>query len=152
MRSRFPLFLAGVGVLALAFAAACDDSSAYEPPGIQPQIVTVIGPAGATVVCHPVDTGGNCPLPITVTFRLPKEQFVTRAVVRFQGDGSDVGYDRIYAVSPTYGNDGADVTVTVDADIPATILRRNALFTYSVVLVTGAGAKSPASTLTVSVT
>lgn len=132
-------------------AAACNDSSTYEAPGVQPQIVSATGPAGSTVVCHPVDTGGNCPLPIKVTFRLPKDQFVTRAIIRFQSDGSDVGVDRFYAVPPTYGED-QDVTITIDADIPATILRRNALFTYSVVLVTGAGAKSAASTLTVSVT
>ena len=149
---RFPAFLASVAVAVTLGSAACNDSSAYEPPGIQPQVVTITGPAGATVVCHPVDTGGNCPLPVTIAFRLPKDHFVTRAIIRFQGDGNDVGIDRFYAVDPTYGKDGEEVSIVVDADIPSTILRRNALFTYSVVLVTGAGAKSAASTLTVSVT
>jgi len=145
-------FLSSLLSLAFVAAAACNDSSTYEPPGIQPQIITATGPTGATVVCHPVDSGGNCPLPITVAFRLPKDQFVTRAIVRFQGDGSDIGIDRTYSVDPASGNDGADVSLTIEADIPATILRRNALFTYTVVLVTGAGAKSTASTLTISVT
>ena len=53
----------------------------------------------------------------------------------------------------TYGQgDGVDVNLDFEADIPTTILRQNALFTYTVKLVTGAGAVSPASTLTVSVT
>lgn len=149
-----PLFLLLAG-LALRPVIACDNSSANideVDPAQVPQIISVAGPAGGGVRCHPADTGGNCPLPITVTFRLPKDQFVTRAVVAFQGDGSDVGVDRYYAVPNTFGEDGADVVLAIDADIPTTILRQNALFTYTVRLITGTGAKSVVTTLTISVT
>ena len=44
------------------------------------------------------------------------------------------------------------MTVTVNAAIPTDILRRGALYTYEVRLVTGAGGVSLPTTLTVSVT
>lgn len=138
---------------------ACDNSSStYDPklhdPDFQPQIVSVTGPSGLR--CRPADTGGNCPLPIKVTFKLREGEFITKAVVAFQGDGSDTGADRYYAIPFTYGQgtaaDSAAVTLDIDADIPTTILRQNALFTYTVRLITGNGAESSVSTLTVSVT
>lgn len=153
MRSAFlALSLLGLAVLAASPLFACDNSSSiYEPPGVQPQRVRVAGPGN--VLCHPADTGGNCPLPLKVTFQLPQGEYIAKAIVTFQGDGTDTGTDRYYAVPYTYGQgDGVDITLEVDADLPATILRQNALFTYTVRLVTGAGAQSVASTLTVSVT
>jgi hypothetical protein len=130
---------------------ACNDSNGFDSPELQPQIVTASGPKGGVVACDPATVGGQCPLPVTVTFRLPKEQFVSKAYVRFQGDGSDTGVDRGYTLPQTFGNDAADVVVTVPAAIPPTILRRSALFTYTIRLVSGIGKESTPSTLTVSV-
>ena len=143
-------------VLVLAFGlsaiVACNESDGFTEPGPIPQIVNASGPAGAVVTCDPRTAGGGCPLPITVRFRLPEDQFVWKAYVRFQGDGSDLGVDRGYPLERTFGKgDSADVPVTVNASIPPTILRRGALFTYSVRLVTGTGEESATSTLTVSV-
>lgn len=155
MRSAIcALTLLGVAVIAASPLFACDNSSSiYEPPGVEPQKVRVVGPTGGGVRCHPADTGGNCPLPLKITFQLPQGEFVAKAIVTFQGDGNDTGVDRYYAIPYTYGQgDGVDVTLDMEADIPTTILRQNALFTYTVRLVTGAGAQSAVSTLTVSVT
>lgn len=148
------LFLALAATAASTSLFACDNSSStYEPPGVRPQHFNVTGPAGGGVRCHPADTGGNCPLPLKLTFQLPKGEFVAKAIVTFQGDGSDTGVDRYYAVPFTYGQgEGTDVTFDLEADIPTTILRQNALFTYSVRVITGSGAESDATTLTVSVT
>lgn len=152
MRSVFcALFLTLAAAASPLFA--CDNSSSIvDPVGVKPDVKAVTGPAGGGVRCHPADTGGNCALPIKVTFTLPKGEFIAKAIVSFQGDGSDTGVDRYYAVPFTYGQDATEVTLDIDADIPTTILRQNALFTYTVRLVTGAGAESDVSTLTVSVT
>jgi hypothetical protein len=157
VRFLFSLIL-GAGLV----AAACDNKSdIYEDPGIQPQIVSAAGPAGGAVTCHPVDsvvdgghigTGGNCALDVQVTFHLPQGQFVDKAIVAFEGDGSDVGIDRHYPVANTFGQGDTDVTVKIPIEVPPSILRENALFTYTVKLVTGAGAQSVATTLTISVT
>jgi hypothetical protein len=154
VRRVFCALFLGLAAAAASPLFACDNSSSiYEPPGVEPQRVRVVGPPGATLHCRPTETGGNCPLPLKVTFQLPQGEFIAKAIVTFQGDGSDTGVDRYYAVPYTYGQgDGVDVTMEVDADIPTTILRENALFTYTVTLVTGAGARSTATTLTVSVT
>src|SRR5690606_16419496 len=100
--------------------------------------------------------GGNCPLPINVTFRLAEPHFVSKAIVRFQGDGSDEGVDRNYPIEDPFEKgagkgEGVDVSIVVDARVPGTILRRGALLTYGVRLLTGAGEESTPSTLTVSV-
>jgi hypothetical protein len=132
--------------------AACNDSNGFTPQGPRPQIVTAVGPKDGIVVCDPATVGGVCPLGINVTFRLTQGEFVTKALVRFQGDGSDTGVDRGYVLDHKLGQgDSVDVPVTINASIPPTILRRGALFTYSVRLVTGAGEESTPSTLTVSV-
>jgi hypothetical protein len=137
-------------LLALALAA-CDDESTGAPPGPPPQIVAVAGPANGIVACDPAATGGTCALPITITFRLPEPEFVWKAYVRFQGDGTDAGVDRGYLLPYTIGKGGADVQVVVNANVPPNLLRRGALFTYSVRLMTGSGAESPSTTLSVSV-
>jgi hypothetical protein len=133
-------------------AWGCNDSSGFTPPGPKPQIVSAVGPKDGVVSCDPAVVGGNCPLPINITFRLAQGDLVTRALVRFQGDGSDTGVDRAFPLPNVVGKgESVDVPVTVSASIPPTILRRGALFTYSVRLVTGAGDESQPSTLTVSV-
>jgi hypothetical protein len=154
--------------LALAFAlalagAACNDGTAVTQTAFQPQIVTAQGPQGGVVTCDPTTAGGNCALPIAVTFRLPQGQFVWKAFVRFHGDGSDDGVDHGYPLQAepdagtsqvaglVFGNGDTPVTVNVAASVPPTILRRGALFTYTVRLVSGNGVESQASTLTVSV-
>ncbi len=135
-----------------ASVAACTDSSEYVVPGPRPQIVSVTGPKDAIVMCDPSKVGGACALPISVRFRLPEDQFVSKALVRFQGDGSAQGVDRAYVLEPTFGKGNAtDVDLTVNASVPPTILRTGALFTYTVRLVTGAGEESSVSTLTVSI-
>lgn len=143
MRHLAPLALALIAV-------ACNESNEVQDNPSPPTIVSVSGPKDGIVTCDPKVGGGVCPIAINVVFRLPKDQFVTKAIVRFQGDGSDIGVDRHYQVEPTFGQDG-DVPLTVNASIPPTILRTGALFTYTVRLVTGIGSESPASTLTVSV-
>ena len=50
------------------------------------------------------------------------------------------------------GQDATDVSVTIDAAVPTDILRRGALYTYEVRLISGTGAVSVPSTLTISVT
>jgi hypothetical protein len=154
------LLTATVG--ATAVTAGCDNKSdIYEDKGVEPQIVSAAGPAGGAVTCHPVDsvvdgghigTGGNCPIEIQVTFHLPAGQFVDKAIVAFEGDGSDVGLERHYELANTFGQDNTDVLVKIPAEVPPSILRENALFTYTVKLVTGTGAQSVATTLTISVT
>jgi hypothetical protein len=104
-----------------------------------------------------------------VIFRLPADQFVWKALVRFQGDGSDLGVDRDYSigtprvapdggplpdriVAPTFGKGpDVDVPVAIDAIVPPTVLRNGALLTYTVRLLTGAGAESSPTPLTVSI-
>jgi hypothetical protein len=158
----------------LGVAAACTDSQGFDDPNLPevPKIVTASGPPGAVVACANDSTdggsfdsgaqpGGTCPLPLQITFRLPKQQFVWKAIVRFRGDGSDDGIDRAYTlanmsdagllVGQVFGNDAADVVADVNALVPDTIVRRGALFTYTVRLVSGAGFESQPSTLTVSV-
>lgn len=121
-------------------------------PGPRPQIVQVTGPKDSTVACDPKAVGGACALPISVTFRLQADQFVQKALVRFQGDGSDQGVDRAYLLDQVFGKGNEEaVSLTVNASIPPTIVRPGALFTYTVRLVTGAGEESAAATLTVSV-
>ncbi len=148
------LFLVGLIAAAAPFlpllVSACNDSSEYEVAPPRPQITKVEGPTGNAVLCDPATTGGVCPLAIKVTFRLPEDQLVTKAIVRFQGDGNDIGVDRAYALPVTYGKGDADVPLAFEALLPATILRRSALFTYSIRLVTGRGEESAATTLTVS--
>lgn len=138
-------------LLAAFLVVACNESDVAHEPLPEPQIISVTGPKDGIVTCEPKAGGGACPIAISYVFRLPEAQFVQKAIVRFQGDGSDVGVDRQYALEPTFGKNDGDVPVVVNASIPPTILRTGALFTYSVRLVTGAGGESPASTLTVSV-
>lgn len=134
-------------------AAACNDSKGYDEPGPRPLIISVAGPKDSIVQCNPEATGGACPVPVSVTFRLPEDQFIRKAYVRFQGDGSDDGVDRGYPLESAYGKgDAVDTTVTINAAVPATILRAPALFTYTVRLVTGLGEESSPTTLTISVT
>jgi hypothetical protein len=142
---RTPLF-----ALVLAIAA-CDDEGTGAPPGPAPQIVAVAGPANGIVACDPAATGATCPLAITITFRLTEPEFVWKAYVRFQGDGTDRGVDRGYLVPYTIGKGTNDVQVVVNANVPPNLLRRGAQFTYSVRLVTGSGAESSSTTLSVSV-
>jgi hypothetical protein len=114
--------------------------------------VDAAGPKDAVVACEPKAVGGACPLAIRVTFRLREDQFVNKAIVRFQGDGGDVGVDRAYLLNATFGKgEAVDVSVTINANVPPAILQRGALFTYTVRLVTGQGEESATSTLTVSV-
>jgi hypothetical protein len=134
-----------------AMNAGCNDSAGYSEPAPRPQIVGVQGPKDAVVTCDPKTTGGACPVAISVTFRLPEDQFVWKAYVAFQGDGSDDGVDRPYLLEYTYGRGSADVGVTINAGIPPTILNRSQLFSYSVRLVTGLGEESAAAKLSVSV-
>jgi hypothetical protein len=137
---------------ALGCIVGCNTSNEYSEPGPRPQILNAAGPKDAVVSCDPATVGGACPLPVSVTFRLPEDQFVWKALVRFQGDGSDQGVDRAYLLDQVFGKGSAkDVSVTVNANIPPNIVRTGALFTYTVRLVTGAGEESTVSTLTVSV-
>lgn len=166
MRSTLCALFVGVSALGLGLVAlgstgaaivACDNSSStYDDEkydaSFRPQIISVTGPVGGGVSCRPVDAGGNCPLPLKVTFRLPAGQYIAKAIVTFQGDGSDIGIDRFYAVPFTFGQDGTDVVLEIPAEVPTTILRTNALFTYTVRVITGAGSESIRTTLTVSVT
>jgi len=140
-------------VLSSVLLLACNDSKEYVTPGPVPQITKVSGPAVASASCTPSDGGGGgCGLMVTVQFRLADGSFVTKAIVRFEGDQNDTGVDHGYVVSPTVGKgDSTDVSVVVDAQIPATILRAGALYTYSIRLLTGAGDESLATTLSVSV-
>jgi hypothetical protein len=138
-------------VLPLFALAACESTSGSSVPGDPPQIVTASGPTGGVVTCDPATAGGNCPLPLAITFRLPKGEFVSKVIVTFQGDGSDTGIDRAFTVPNTFGNGDTPVVVNVVSSVPSTIVRRGALFTYTVRLITGQGAESSPSTLTVSV-
>lgn len=131
---------------------ACNSSDGYSEPGPRPQVVSVVGPRDNVVVCDPAAVGGACAFTLDIAFRLPEDQFVWRAYVRFQGDGSDDGVDRGYLTTVAYGKgSGADANVSINANVPPTILRRGALFTYSVRLVTGAGEESTPATLSLSV-
>lgn len=162
---RFLFLTAAVAVFPIA--VACTDTSAdVDATGPDPVIVAVTGPTNNVVQCNdPVtltdagtlvdpkeNLGGNCPIVLEITFHLPAGQFVNKARVRFQGDGSNVGVDRDYALPQTFGQDSADVKLTVNAAVPTTILRRGALYSYEVRLVTAAGGVSLPTTLTVSVT
>jgi hypothetical protein len=132
-------------------ACSISSSADYVDPGPRPEIVRVEGPLNSTVVCDPDKTGGACPLAITVSFRLPEDQFVRKAYVRFEGDGNDVGVDRGYSVESTYGLGQAEANVKVTAAVPSTILCSRSLFRYSVRLVTGLGAESSPSKVEVTV-
>lgn len=140
-------------VLSLVLLAACNDSKEYNPPGPVPQIQSATGPTGAVATCDLADGGGgNCPLEVKVTFRLAEGSFVTKAILTFAGDQDDDGVDHAYVLPPTYGlGPSTDVTVTIPALIPATILRSGALYTYSVRLLTGAGDTSLSTSLSVTV-
>ena len=165
-----------LSLLSALGAVGCNDGKAVTDTELQPQIVTASGPANGVVTCDPLVTGGVCALPISLTFRLPANQFVWKAYVRFHGDGSDTGVDHAYLLRCTDADAGADagvgagcadhpseifgkgtlptdpaVPVSFSAEIPPTILRKGALFTYTVRLVSGNGVESQASTLTVSV-
>jgi hypothetical protein len=164
------LFLPALPALAasvFAIAVGCTDTSAdIDVTGPQPQIIAAVGPANGVVACNdPVVTtdagtlvdagenlGGNCPISVKLTFHLPPGQFVNKALIRFQGDGSSDGIDRGFTLPQTFGQGTTDVSVTVDAAVPTDILRRGALYTYEVRLISGAGAVSLPTTLTVSVT
>jgi hypothetical protein len=143
--------LPSVAPVLLVASAACNDSDGFTSPDLAPQIVTVSGPQGGVVTCDPATAGGNCPLPLAITFRLPQGQVVTKAYVRFLGNGSDTGVPQGYTLPPTMGDDATNVVVNVAASIPPTILGTGSLFTYAVRLVTGIGKESSESTLTVSV-
>ncbi len=134
-----------------ALVTGCATSSDYHEPGPLPQITNVTAPK--TLTCEQRASGGACPITISVKFRLPEDQFVSRALVRFQTDGSDIGVDRTYALEYVFGlGTSADVGVTIQAFVPPTVLRPgSALYTYSVRLMTGAGEESVPTTLTVSV-
>ena len=138
--------------LSTVLIGGCAETSGDADQGPRPQIVAVSGPKSAVVVCDPATTGGSCPLPIEVTFRLAEDQFVWKAYVRFQGDGGDDGVDRGYLLERTSGRGDVDTAVTVNASIPPTILRtEGALFRYTVRLVTGAGEESAETPLSISV-
>lgn len=131
---------------------ACNDSKGYDEPSTSLRIVSISGPKDNVVHYDPNSNSGACPLPLGVVFRLPEDQVVTRAYVRFQGDGGDLGVDRGFLVEQTHGKGlDEDASVTVHAAVPPTILRTDALFTYSVRLVTANGDESPESTQTVTV-
>jgi hypothetical protein len=140
----------GSSAVALLLAlSACNDSKGYSEPGPRPQIVDVTAPA--SVECNSALSGGACPLQIGVTFRLPEDQFVWKAYVRFQADGSDFGVDRGYLLPNTYGlGDTQDVVVGVSADVPPSLVGSETLH-YTVRLVTGAGEHSEESAETVTV-
>ena len=144
-------------VIVGASAAGCNDSKGYDEPGPRPQIVRVEGPSLAgtdardSVACDPDVTGGSCDLPVTVYFRLPADQFVWKAYVRFETDGSDVGFDRAYLVERSFGLGDAEQSVAVAARVPPNILRVGALLRYSVRLVSGSGEESVPVTLPLSV-
>jgi hypothetical protein len=133
--------------------AACDESNGDSAPRVRPQIIAASGPKDSVLACDPKASGGSCPLPISVTFRLPKDQFVWKALVRFDGDGSETGVDRGYVIPNTFGEgEGVDVVVTVNAGLPPTILQRGGPpFRYGIRLLTGAGVESTTSTLAISV-
>jgi hypothetical protein len=139
--------------------AACTDSKEYNVPGPTPTIVSASGPRGSIATCNVADGGGSCPLTVHVVFRLAEGSFVTKAILRFEGDQVDTGVDHAYVVPPTYGKgatdpDGGganDVGLDVNASIPSTIVRAGANYTYNVRLVTGAGDESAGTTLTVSI-
>ncbi len=143
------------GMFALATLSAvpaCNDSKGYDEPSTSLRIVGISGPKDNVVHYDPDSNSGACPLSLGIIFRLPEDQLVTRAYVRFQGDGNDVGVDRGFLVEHTYGKGpDTDASVTVNAAVPATIVRTGALFTYSVRLVTANGDESPESTQTVTV-
>ena len=109
------LFPAAICASVLPIAVACTDTSAdIDVTGPQPQIVAAVGPPNGVVACNdPVLTtdagaivdagenlGGSCPIAVTITFHLPQGQFVNKALVRFQGDGSSDGIDRGFVLAP----------------------------------------------------
>ncbi|MCW5832618.1 MAG: hypothetical protein KIS78_09435 [Labilithrix sp.] len=138
-------------------SGACTRSDGWTEPGPRPQIVSVTGPAVAggsvrnTVLCSPDSTGGACPMTLGVTFRLPEDHFVWKALVRFQNDGSEDGVDREYLVEQRFGQGDTPASVSVNAIIPPELIRPGALNRYSVRLLSGAGELSEPSTLSVSI-
>ncbi len=136
---------------------ACTHSDGWSEPGPRPQVTRVVGPSindgrtRDTVQCSPKVSGGACPMTVTVYFTLPEDQFVSKAYVRFQGDGSDEGVDREYILEPRYGGGVSEVGVAVSAIVPPSLIRVGALNRYSVRLVTGAGETSERSTLPLSI-
>ena len=147
------LVASGMFALATLIAMpACNDSKGYDEPSTSLRIVGISDPKDNIVHYDPDSNSGACPLPLGIIFRLAEDQLVTRAYVRFQGDGNDVGVDRGFLVEHTYGKGlDEDATVTVNAAVPPSILRTDALFTYSVRLVTANGDESAESTQTVTV-
>ena len=145
--------LAWLSALAAAtLLPACNDSSGAGEAGPRPVIANAAGPKDSVVACDPKVVGGACALALSVTFRLPEDQFVWKALVRFQGDGTDQGVDRAYMLDQTYGKGSTtDVSVAVNASVPPPLLRPGALLTYTVRLVTGAGEESAEARLTVSI-
>ncbi|MBX3213460.1 MAG: hypothetical protein KF850_15590 [Labilithrix sp.] len=142
---------------ALLFAAACTRSDGWYESGPRPHIVSVTGPSLSdgrvrnTVLCSPDATAGACPMTLGVTFRLPEEHFVWKALVRFQNDGSEDGVDREYLVEERFGGGDADVSVNVPAFVPPGLIRAGTLNRFSVRLVSGAGELSDPSTLAVTI-
>lgn len=102
------------------------------------------------LACDPSASGGSCPMALEIKFRLPPEQFVCKAYLRFQGDGTEDGVDRGYLVERVFGQGDEPQTAHVDALVPPNMIRRGALLTYSVRLVSGAGAESDPATLPLS--
>ena len=78
-------------LVALVPMPACNDSKGYHEPSSTLRIVSVTGPKDNALTCDSRANTGACPFSVNVTFRLPAEQFVWKAYVRFQGDGDDVG-------------------------------------------------------------
>lgn len=141
----------------LLAAPACTHSDGWSEPGPRPQIVNVVGPSlnlgktRDTVECDPEKSGGACPMTVSVSFILPEDQVVTKAIVRFQNDGSDEGVDRHYLIEPVYGGGSAPVSAGVSAIVPPSLIRTGALNRYSIRLVTGAGEESEPATLPLSI-
>ncbi|MBX3206571.1 MAG: hypothetical protein KF764_15975 [Labilithrix sp.] len=158
MRRSSSSFAVGALALGLSLAsAACTRSDGWTEPGARPQIVSVTGPSleggtvRNTVECKPEATGGACPIAVAISFRLPEDQFVWKAYVRFQNDGSEDGVEREYLVEPRYGEGDTPVTALVNAQVPPELIRVGALNRYSVRLLTGIGETSEPSTLPLSI-
>lgn len=120
--------------------AACNDSSGIREPLPRPTVIDA-QPREARVTCSPT-LSGACALTITVVFRLPEDQFIWKAYLRFQTDGTELGVDRGYLLERKFGKgDQTDVSVVIPAEIPPTVVASGEL-SYSVRLVTGLGEES----------
>ena len=148
-------------LVALVPMPACNDSKGYHEPSSTLRIVSVTGPKDNALTCDSRANTGACPFSVNVTFRLPAEQFVWKAYVRFQGDGDDVGVDRAFDVvglndagvsGRVFGaGPETDVAVRIDTAVPPAVLGTNTQLTYSVRMVTGAGDESTEATLKLTV-